>query len=313
MKKLVSVIVPVYNVEKYLERCIESIIHQSYRNLEIILVDDGSTDNSGMICDKYKEKDKRIIVIHKKNGGLSDARNAGIKIFTGECVTFIDSDDYVSSNMIMSMLDVLEKTSSKLVQCEFIKGQDQFYKFKKVGKYTVYNRKNAFEDRKVHVCVCGKLYERSLIREKYFPTGKINEDEFYTYKCIYEAEKIAVMRDKMYYYFQQPDSIMHKRRPYLNMDILTAYDERIDFFLQKKEERLTILSIKEKCIREVLLYARAKGCLDEVEKRKYLKKMFKHDYEKIRHQKYSKKEKFFLELYYYIPSVMNFILERKVG
>ena len=129
MNTMISIIIPVYKVEKYLDKCIKSIVSQTYSNLEIILVDDGSTDNSGMICDKYKEKDKRIIVIHKKNGGLSDARNAGIKIFTGECVTFIDSDDYVSSNMIMSMLDVLEKTSSKLVQCEFIKGQDQFYKF----------------------------------------------------------------------------------------------------------------------------------------------------------------------------------------
>ena len=100
MEKLVSIIVPVYNVDKYLERCVNSIIQQSYRNLEIILVDDGSTDNSGTICDTYKEKDDRIIVIHKENGGLSDARNAGIKIFTGEYVTFIDSDDYVSLDMI---------------------------------------------------------------------------------------------------------------------------------------------------------------------------------------------------------------------
>ena len=118
MEKLVSIIVPVYNVDKYLERCVNSIIQQSYRNLEIILVDDGSTDNSGTICDTYKEKDDRIIVIHKENGGLSDARNAGIKIFTGEYVTFIDSDDYVSLDMISYMMLVLEKTACKVVQCE---------------------------------------------------------------------------------------------------------------------------------------------------------------------------------------------------
>ena len=118
MNKLVSVIVPVYNVEKYLERCINSIIQQSYNNLEIILIDDGSTDASGKICDEYKEKDDRIIVIHKENGGLSDARNAGIKIFTGEYVTFIDSDDYVSKNMVSNMLDILEKSSCRIVQVE---------------------------------------------------------------------------------------------------------------------------------------------------------------------------------------------------
>lgn len=121
MNKLVSVIVPVYNVEKYLERCINSIIQQSYNNLEIILIDDGSTDASGKICDEYKEKDDRIIVIHKENGGLSDARNAGIKIFTGEYVTFIDSDDYVSKNMVSNMLDILEKSSCRIVQVESIK------------------------------------------------------------------------------------------------------------------------------------------------------------------------------------------------
>ena len=109
MDKLVSVIVPVYNVDRYLGRCIKSIMQQSYRNLEIILVDDGSTDNSGTICDTFKETDDRIIVIHKENGGLSDARNAGIKVFTGEYVTFIDSDDYVSSDMISSMLTVLKQ------------------------------------------------------------------------------------------------------------------------------------------------------------------------------------------------------------
>lgn len=312
MNKLVSIIVPVYNVEKYLERCINSIIQQSYNDLEIILIDDGSTDASGKICDEYKEKDDRIIVIHKENGGLSDARNAGIKIFTGEYVTFIDSDDYVSKNMVSNMLDILEKSSCRIVQVEFIKGYAYDYTFMETGEYRVYSKREAFENRDVHVCVCGKMYESSIARERYFPVGKINEDEYYTYKCVYEAEKIAVMKDKMYYYFQQPNSIMHKKSSYLRLDALEAYDERIEYFHQKKEERLANISIKEKCIRETLLYARAKGCTDEKEKRSYLQSLFKSDYKKIRGQRYSVKEQLFLESYYHIPKVINLILERKV-
>lgn len=307
-----SVIVPVYNVDRYLGRCIKSIMQQSYRNLEIILVDDGSTDNSGTICDTFKETDDRIIVIHKENGGLSDARNAGIKMFTGEYVTFIDSDDYVSPDMISLMLTVLKQSSCQIVQCEFVRGKDDTYKFTGNGKYKVYNKRNAFENRDVHVCVCGKLYEKSLIKGRYFPIGKINEDEYYTYKCVYESNRTAIMPDALYYYFQRSNSIMHKKKTYLNMDILDAFDERIKYFQDRKEERLVIISRKEKCIREALLYARAKGCIDEKEKREYLKKLFRVEYLKIKKENFSMRERAFLKVYYYFPSVVNILLERKI-
>lgn len=307
-----SVIVPVYNVDRYLGRCIKSIMQQSYRNLEIILVDDGSTDNSGTICDTFKETDDRIIVIHKENGGLSDARNAGIKMFTGEYVTFIDSDDYVSPDMISLMLTVLKQSSCQIVQCEFVRGKDDTYKFTGNGKYKVYNKSNAFENRDVHVCVCGKLYEKSLIKGRYFPIGKINEDEYYTYKCVYESNRTAIMPDALYYYFQRSNSIMHKKKTYLNMDILDAFDERIKYFQDRKEERLVIISRKEKCIREALLYARAKGCIDEKEKREYLKKLFRVEYLKIKKENFSMRERAFLKVYYYFPSVVNILLERKI-
>ena len=312
MDKLVSVIVPVYNVDRYLGRCIKSIMQQSYRNLEIILVDDGSTDNSGTICDTFKETDDRIIVIHKENGGLSDARNAGIKMFTGEYVTFIDSDDYVSPDMISLMLTVLKQSSCQIVQCEFVRGKDDTYKFTGNGKYKVYNKRNAFENRDVHVCVWGKLYEKSLIKGRYFPIGKINEDEYYTYKCVYESNRTAIMPDALYYYFQRSNSIMHKKKTYLNMDILDAFDERIKYFQDRKEERLVIISRKEKCIREALLYARAKGCIDEKEKREYLKNLFRVEYLKIKKENFSMRERAFLKVYYYFPSVVNILLERKI-
>lgn len=117
MTEKVSIIVPVYNVEQWLDECIESIINQTYKNLEIILVDDGSKDNSGVICDKWKLKDDRIIVIHKKNGGLSSSRNAGLDIFTGEYVTFCDSDDYIEKETIESMLNTLKEKKVDIVWC----------------------------------------------------------------------------------------------------------------------------------------------------------------------------------------------------
>lgn len=312
MSKLVSIIVPVYNVDKYLERCLESVINQSYKKLEIILVDDGSTDDSGTICDEYKKKDSRILVVHKENGGLSDARNAGINLATGEYLTFIDSDDYVSTDMIKCMVDLAEKLSCKVIQCKFVSGSDANFQFTYSGKYSIYNANYAFETRDVKVTAWGKLYDIDLIRGRFFPIGKINEDEFYTYQCIYEGGNIAVMDDALYYYYQRPESIMHKKLRTLNLDALDAYEERIKYFLDRKEERLAIISIKEKCIREAFLSAKAKGCCNE-KKRKYLKELYCSDYSLIKKDKFDKKEMIFLKLYRYFPLIMNIFLEGKIG
>lgn len=121
MNPLISVIVPIYNVEKYLARCVDSIVNQTYKNLEIILVDDGSPDRCPKMCDDYAEKDSRIKVVHKKNGGLSDARNAGMAVATGEYISFIDSDDYVSDDFFECLLDVMNKENSDIAECSVVK------------------------------------------------------------------------------------------------------------------------------------------------------------------------------------------------
>ena len=212
----------------------------------------------------------------------------------------------------MLFRSVLKQSSCQIVQCEFVRGKDDAYKFTGNGKYKVYNKRNAFENRDVHVCAPGKLYESSVIKDRYFPKGRINEDEYYTYKCVYESDGIAVMSDGLYYYFQQPDSIMHKKKAYLNIDILDAFDERIEYFRNRQEERLAIISQKEKCIRETLLYARAKDCVDEKEKREYLKKMYKAEYFQIKGERFGMKESIFLKTYYYLPFAVNILLERKI-
>ena len=132
MDSLISVIVPIYNVEKYLERCVESIINQTYKNLEIILVDDGSPDNCPQMCDDYAKKDSRIKVVHKKNGGLSDARNAGMKVATGEYVSFIDSDDYISLDFYETLLETIVDNDSDIVECSVVK----FYENGKFDEYS---------------------------------------------------------------------------------------------------------------------------------------------------------------------------------
>ena len=121
MKKLVSIIVPIYNVEQYLDRCIESLVTQSYINLEIILIDDGSKDTSGDICDLWAQRDKRIRLVHKENGGLSDARNKGLDIATGDIISFIDSDDYISKYFYEKLINIMEQTDSDIVECQFKK------------------------------------------------------------------------------------------------------------------------------------------------------------------------------------------------
>ena len=149
---LISVIVPVYNVEKYLEKCIDSICNQTYRNLEIILVNDGSTDKSGILCDKFKIKDSRIIVIHKENGGLSDARNAGIDIANGEVLGFVDSDDYIMPEMYEKMLNIMYANDLDIVQCGYKKVYENYDNINDIfinkTDIKIFNRNEAFE----HFC-----------------------------------------------------------------------------------------------------------------------------------------------------------------
>ena len=181
MNDLISVIVPVYDVERYLARCIDSILAQTYQNLEIFLVDDGSPDRCGEICDAYAEKDNRIQVIHKKNGGLSDARNAALDICTGEYISFVDSDDYVSDDFIETMHHAIKDYQAKLAVCGIMK-------FDESGKISV-----DYAPSDTEKCVSGeemvemtiwrpaawnKLYHRSLFEGIRYPFGKLYEDLF---------------------------------------------------------------------------------------------------------------------------------------
>lgn len=225
MSDKISVIVPIYNVEIYLERCVESIMSQSHRNLEIILVDDGSPDNCPKICDDYAKKDSRIKVIHKKNGGLSDARNAGMKVATGDYISFIDSDDYISTDYLETLYQVLLKENSDIVECEIVKFKENEIPVS-VGNLDIESfdaekgLQLLIEEKVFHQYVWNKLYKADLALEVDFEKGKLNEDEFWTYQVFGKAKKVTKIQKAMYYYLQRNGSIMGTNYTFKRLDAL---------------------------------------------------------------------------------------------
>lgn len=226
--KLISVIVPIYNVEDYLNRCVDSLINQTYNNIEIILVDDGSPDNCPVICDSYAKMDNRIKVIHKVNGGLSDARNAGLGIATGDLIAFVDSDDWVSPFYIETMSNVLHDSGADIVECGFVRTSGEIDKSARNNKFSgkVFSSTEALQllikDRELHQIVWNKLYTRSVIADILFEVGKCNEDEFWTYQIMGRARKIVKIEDILYYYYQNNASIMGQGYKFKRLDAIEA-------------------------------------------------------------------------------------------
>ncbi len=201
---LISVIIPVYKVEEYLNKCVDSVINQTYKNLEIILVDDGSPDNCPKICDDYAKQDKRIKVIHKKNGGLSDARNAGIDMANGEYLSFIDSDDYVEKNYISFLYNLAKKYNSDLTMGkQYVRysnktintGSGSLYE---LNSYDALDKILYGED--LDVSAWAKLYKKELFKKVKFPVGRLFEDAATIYKLIDLSKKVVLKSEPIYNY-----------------------------------------------------------------------------------------------------------------
>lgn len=232
MKKI-SVIIPIYNVEKYLKRCIESIIKQTYSNLEIILVDDGSPDGCAKICGEYKNKDERIVVIHKKNGGLSDARNAGLKVATGEIISYIDSDDYVDLDMYEKMTKAMEEKNADIVVCGTnIDYEDGHTKVKCEKEEKSFNREEALIElnsfKSFDMAVWNKLYKREVVDKIEFPVGKKSEDYFVMYQYFARAKKVVIINQAKYHYFQRSNSISRGKN--VTHDYIEGSKSQKEFF-----------------------------------------------------------------------------------
>lgn len=231
----ISVIVPVYNVEAYLRECVESIIHQSFADLEIILVDDGSKDNSGNICNQYAEKDKRVRVIHKENGGLSDARNCGLKVATSEFISFIDSDDYIDIDFYSVLLQAVREQNSDIAVsaiCHFVSAEK--LKIRKIDKAKLCYRDEAMKEliisKRISNSVCNKLFRRKLFEDIYFPVGKLYEDEYVTYKLFHKAQKVSIINSTYYYYRYNYNSITHSPFTEKELDRIYASEIKMQFY-----------------------------------------------------------------------------------
>lgn len=236
---LISVIIPIYNVEKYLNQCIQSVVNQTYRNLEIILVDDGSPDNCPAICDAWAAKDSRIKVIHKKNGGLSDARNAGIYAATGQLIGFVDSDDWIEPEMYHQLYDYMNRDGSDIAACgvEMVWENGTPARMLTGSGNGVLHREAAVraivEETQLKQPVWYKLYRRDLLRDIAFPVGKYHEDAFWSYQVIGRATRVTYFDVPLYHYTQRSGSIMGEAFSMKRLDGLEARVQQLAFVREK--------------------------------------------------------------------------------
>lgn len=235
---IISIIVPIYNVEKYINRCIDSILAQTISDFELILVDDGSPDDCGKICDEYEKIDSRIKVIHKKNGGLADARNIGLDIAIGEYIGFIDSDDYIKIDMYEKLLNACICNQADISMC----GRYNVYKNELKPSFSfdgcrVWDSKEAIQNlltwNNIDSSACDKLFKKSLFDKTRFPVGKYNEDIFVMTEILFRANKIVHIGESKYYYYHRPESITTEAFSEKKMDLLDASQNVLNFVSDK--------------------------------------------------------------------------------
>lgn len=253
---LISVVVPIYRVEKFLKRCVDSILNQTYKNIEVILVDDGSPDNCGLMCDEYKKQDHRVKVIHKANGGLSDARNYGTELASGNYITYIDSDDWVAEDYIEVLFKVIKHTNSDIsvfpLHYVYPDKKDNIFiclQNNDIKDVKCFDNCTAIEhmfyQKMFDCCAPGKLYKTPLMKAIQFPKGKLYEDLFTTYKVFSNVNKIAFLDTNKYYYWQNQDSIMYQKFNKRRFDAVEAVDE-IELFIINKYPNIISSALSKK-------------------------------------------------------------------
>lgn len=246
---LISIVVPIFKVEKYLQRCIDSILSQTYKHYELILVDDGSPDNCPKICDDYANKNKNIFAIHKKNAGVSEARNAGIKMAKGKYLTFIDADDYVNENLLEVLKSTLDKNEVRLSMCSYKRVNDSNEEVKPIinkKSVRVINDLEAMDMLLEDQTTCvpwGKLYDIDLFDNISYPVGKIMEDMFITPLIFKKAKSIAISSQELYFYNQEGESITRSKFDYNKLNMVEAtyfWKEHVDLCYPELSEKANI-------------------------------------------------------------------------
>lgn len=251
----ISVIVPVYKVEPYIHQCIDSILAQTYTDFELILVDDGSPDNCGLICDEYAKQDDRIRVIHQENQGLSAARNAGIDIAKGDYLTFIDSDDWVVSTYLKNLYLNITSCVADIAVCDKVEfwsdDSQETYTTEEFNKTVHISGPEAAKrvyciGAGVSIIACAKLFARRLFEHLRFPIGKIHEDQAVIPILLYNAKTVVVSDCKLYMYRQHTNSIMRTSFSTRHLDDIEAIESCISYFKEKKEVEIANLAEKAK-------------------------------------------------------------------
>lgn len=292
---LISVIVPVYKVEEFIFRCVDSILSQSFRDFELFLVDDGSPDNCGNICDEYAEKDDRVIVIHKENGGLSDARNVAIDKAKGDYLTFIDSDDYVAENHLESLYKAIVDTESDIAVANISTFSDNLINesfYQPATTINVLEGKDIFKTL-YQPCACAKLYKRRIFESVRYPVGRLYEDTFVYHDVLAQAKRLVLTGENSYFYMLRDDSIMHQEYKLAFTDIIDAIELRV-----KKLEELGLQDLADD--NRVFIYSRvavAYANLDpsapaNKKRLEEIKAIYNEEYPKLMKTTTSSKQKF---------------------
>ena len=311
---LVSIIVPVYNVEKYVEECIISLINQTYSNIEIILVNDGSTDSSIVICNRMASEDARIKVFSKENGGLSSARNYGLKEACGEYVTFVDSDDYVSVSFVENTLRAAFDFNADLVQANETRVAED-YSFNPSGIEYVsshcraIDKTDALNKRAIKAIACAKLYLRAILGDDPFPVGYIHEDDATYYKFVYAARGVVRLDSALYFYRMSSGSITRNTTHKKSTIFMKIYAQRIEFFKQKDEQVLLNGSYARYGISLILFYANRKKDKQNENDLSEIVDVYKQNYKHIRFDKTLKfVDKALLRAFRYFPRITALLI-----
>lgn len=313
---LISVIVPVFKVEKYIHKCIDSILSQTFNDFELFLVDDGSPDNCGKICDEYAEKDSRIIVIHKENGGLSDARNAALNRVNGEYITFIDSDDYVSAYHLETMFNALEITGADIALANITSFNDEEYDdslykpttemktLTGIDIFSTLNRPNA----------CAKLYKKNIYSNIRFPVGRLYEDVFIWHDVLSKVDRIVLTGVNSYFYYYRTDSIMHQEYKLAFTDIIDAIELRV-----KKLEELGLQDLANE--NRTFIYSRVGAAFafldasvpENKNRLNEIKEIYDNEYHKLMKTTNNSKQKFRYWLLKHSPNLHTKLFGKKMS
>ncbi|WP_086313933.1 hypothetical protein A5821_001482 [Enterococcus sp. 7F3_DIV0205] len=246
----ISIIVPVYNVERYLRKCVDSILNQTFTDIEVILVDDGSTDSSGEICDEYVLQDQRVQVIHKENGGLSDARNTGIESARGEYLGFVDSDDYIALDMYELLFNNIQKEAADLAICGIYDVYENKEPLKKTQEYMVLDKvaamKLILEAKIVSVHAVNKLYKKNIFDQIRYPVGMITEDAAVILSILENTKKVVIDTQQKYYYYHRANSISSNRFSKKDLDTIQVWKEN-ESYIEKHYPELAYVAHTRVC------------------------------------------------------------------